>query len=81
LQSKLAALRASLGDGVAELPLEIADAADEAALAAMCTKTRAVVSTVGSYAFYGGPLVRVCAATGADYCDLTGEIPWLPPRA
>ncbi len=74
---KLEALRSSLGDVAAALPLEIADAADEAALAAMCGKTRAVVSTVGPYALYGEPLVRVCAATGADYCDLTGEIPWI----
>jgi len=76
-QSKLGALRASLGDGVAQLPLEIADAADEAALAAMCAKTRAVVSTVGPYTLYGEPLVRACAATGTDYCDLSGEIPWI----
>lgn len=76
-QEKLVALRSSLGEGAATLPLEIADAADEAALMAMCAKTRAVVSTVGPYAFYGEPLVRVCASTGADYCDLTGEIPWI----
>jgi short subunit dehydrogenase-like uncharacterized protein len=76
-QWKLGALRASLGDGVTRLPLEIADAADEAALAAMCAKTRAVVSTVGPYALYGEPLVRACAATGTDYCDLTGETPWI----
>ena len=76
-RSKLEALRSSLGDGAASLPIEIADAADEAALAAICNKTRAVVSTVGPYAFYGEPLVKVCATTGTDYCDLTGEIPWI----
>ena len=76
-QSKLEALRTSLGDEAAALPVEIADASDEAALAAMCSKTRAVVSTVGPYAFYGEPLVRVCATTGTDYSDLTGEVPWI----
>ena len=76
-QSKLEALRSSLGEAAAALPIEIADAADEAALAAICYKTRAVVSTVGPYAFYGEPLVKVCAATGTDYCDLTGEVPWI----
>jgi short subunit dehydrogenase-like uncharacterized protein len=76
-RGKLEALRSSLGERAAALPLEIADAADEAALAAMCSKTRAVVSTVGPYAFHGEPLVRVCASTGTDYCDLTGEIPWI----
>jgi len=76
-RGKLEALRSSLGAGAVALPLEIADAADEAALAAMCGKARAVVSTVGPYAFHGEPLVRVCASTGTDYCDLTGEIPWI----
>ena len=76
-RSKLEALRSSLGEAAAAFPIEIADAADEAALAAICNKTRAVVSTVGPYAFYGEPLVKVCAATGTDYCDLTGEVPWI----
>ena len=76
-QSKLEALRSSLGDGAAALPIEIADAADEVALAAICNKTRAVVSTVGPYALYGEPLVKVCATTGTDYCDLTGEVSWI----
>ncbi len=74
---KLWALRELLGVGEALLPAEIADAGDEAALAAMCAKTRAVVSTVGPYALYGEPLVKVCAETGADYCDLTGEPDWI----
>jgi short subunit dehydrogenase-like uncharacterized protein len=36
-----------------------------------------VVSTVGPYALYGEPLVRVCAESGTDYCDLTGEVQWM----
>jgi short subunit dehydrogenase-like uncharacterized protein len=32
---------------------------------------------VGPYALYGEPLVKVCAATGTDYCDLTGEVQWV----
>jgi len=35
------------------------------------------VSTVGPYALHGEPLVRACAETGTDYCDLTGEIQWI----
>ncbi len=76
-RNKLEALRSSLGERAAALPLEIADAADGAALSALCEKTRAIVSTVGPYALYGEPLVRACATRGADYCDLTGEIPWI----
>jgi short subunit dehydrogenase-like uncharacterized protein len=36
-----------------------------------------VVSTVGPYALYGEPLVKVCAETGTDYCDLAGEVQWI----
>jgi short subunit dehydrogenase-like uncharacterized protein len=36
-----------------------------------------VVSTVGPYALYGEPLVKICVALGTDYCDLTGEVQWI----
>ncbi len=76
-QSKLEELRRSLGPKAAKLPILVADAADEAALREMCTQARVVVSTVGPYALYGEPLVKVCAETGTDYCDLTGEPQWI----
>ena len=57
------------------MPIIVADAADK--LRALCAQTRVVVSTVGPYALYGEPLVRVCAETGTDYCDLTGETQWI----
>lgn len=58
------------------IPHIIADATDEAALRDMATKTKVILSTVGPYALYGEPLVKVCAETGTDYCDLTGEVQW-----
>lgn len=76
-QSKLATLRSSLGSAAQSLPIVLADAADEAALMAMCQQTKVVVSTVGPYALYGSPLVKVCAHSGTDYCDLTGEPQWI----
>lgn len=76
-QAKLEELRASLGDAAAALPILLADAADEAALAQLCAQAKVVVSTVGPYALYGSPLVKVCAETGTDYCDLTGEVQWI----
>jgi len=74
---KLETVRKSLGRGGGKLELIQADAADEPALRAMCQSARVVVSTVGPYALYGEPLVRVCAETGTDYCDLTGEVQWM----
>jgi short subunit dehydrogenase-like uncharacterized protein len=76
-EPKLAALRNSLGLAAGKLPLLVADAADEPALRRMCRDTRVVISTVGPYALYGEPLVKACAETGTDYCDLTGEAPWI----
>jgi short subunit dehydrogenase-like uncharacterized protein len=55
----------------------VADAADESALRALVGRSRVIVSTVGPYALYGEPLVKVCAETGTDYCDLTGEVQWI----
>ena len=79
-QSKLEQLRAGLkpASGAAgELPLLLADAGNDEQLWALCGQTRAIVSTVGPYALYGEPLVRACAETGTDYCDLTGEPQWI----
>jgi short subunit dehydrogenase-like uncharacterized protein len=75
--TKLEGVRASLGDAARGLTLLTADAADSAALSAMCEQTRVVISTVGPYALYGAALVEVCARLGTDYCDLTGEAPWI----
>lgn len=76
-EEKLNTLRTELGKKAAKLPLLVADAADEAALRKLCAQTQVVVSTVGPYALYGEPLVKVCAETGTDYCDLTGEVQWI----
>lgn len=74
---KLDRLRSELGPGAEALPTIVADAGDETALRAMCEQTDALASTVGPYMLYGSSLVAACAATGTDYCDLTGEIPWI----
>lgn len=76
-QDKLEKLRASLGAEAEQLALLIADAADESSLQSLCEQTRVIISTVGPYALYGEPLVKVCVATGTDYCDLTGEVQWV----
>ena len=74
-QTKLTALVSELEAN--SLPQIIADISDEASLRELCTQTQVVISTVGPYALYGEPLVKVCAETGTDYCDLTGEPQWI----
>ena len=80
-KQKLEALVAELGNQANqrtdELPYIMADATDEESLRELCAQTRVVISTVGPYALYGEPLVKVCAQTGTDYCDLTGEPQWV----
>lgn len=75
--ARLEALRKALGPRAASLPVLVADAGDEVALGRMCDQSSVVVSTVGPYALYGEPLVKVCAESGTDYCDLTGETQWI----
>ncbi|TVP52993.1 MAG: saccharopine dehydrogenase [Halomonadaceae bacterium] len=76
-EKKLQDLRRSLGNAGVDIPMIKADAADEEALKQLCAQTRAVISTVGPYALFGEPLVRECARSGTDYCDLTGEVQWV----
>jgi short subunit dehydrogenase-like uncharacterized protein len=79
-REKLTALVQELSDegfDTSTLKTLIADSADEKSLRAMCEQTAVLVSTVGPYALYGEALVRVCAELGTDYCDLTGETPWV----
>ncbi|MCU0975371.1 MAG: saccharopine dehydrogenase NADP-binding domain-containing protein [Steroidobacteraceae bacterium] len=76
-QVRLEELRSELGPKAAKLPILVADAADERSLHEMVARARVIVSTVGPYALYGEPLVKACAETGTDYCDLTGEVQWI----
>jgi short subunit dehydrogenase-like uncharacterized protein len=75
-RAKLEAVAARLAAASPEAPapdLLVADAADPVALAKVAESTRVVITTVGPYALYGGPLVAACATAGTDYVDLTGE--------
>jgi short subunit dehydrogenase-like uncharacterized protein len=75
-RSKLEAVAARLAAAAPQAPVpEIveADAGDAGAMRKVAESTRVVVTTVGPYVLYGGPLVAACAAAGTDYCDLTGE--------
>jgi short subunit dehydrogenase-like uncharacterized protein len=88
-RGKLEAVAARLAAASPEAPVPAlveADAADVAALAEVAESTRVVITTVGPYALYGGPIVAACAAAGTDYVDLTGEPEfvdrtWLDQRA
>ncbi len=73
---KLKSVRDAIG-AAADTPLIVADAGDPASLKAMIDRTKSVVTTVGPYLLYGNELLAACAASGTDYFDLCGEVPWM----
>lgn len=76
-ESKLRELKVSLGSKAEDIPTFLADSTDDKSLRQLCEKTSVIISTVGPYALYGEALVKCCAQTGTDYCDLTGEAHWI----
>ena len=79
-RTKLEHVRADLAAQVpecADLPLLVGDAMSAKDMDAIAAQARTVCTTVGPYARYGSELVAACARNGTDYCDLTGEVPWI----
>jgi saccharopine dehydrogenase (NAD+, L-glutamate forming) len=74
--TRLEATRRRIGEVAgeyADIELLPADVTDAASLAAVASRARVVITTVGPYIEYGEPLVQACAEAGTDYVDLTGE--------
>lgn len=71
---KLERVAADVG---ADVPRLVADADDRVSLDELVASTHVVATTVGPYAIHGSPLVAAAVAAGTDYCDLTGETPWM----
>jgi len=62
---------------ISKIPLLEADADDVDSVEALAAKTRVVATTVGPYGLYGKNLLAACVHQGTDYCDLTGETPFI----
>jgi short subunit dehydrogenase-like uncharacterized protein len=73
-RDRLEAVRADLGPDAAGWAIIVADASDEASVAALAASARVVATTVGPFTKYGMPLLEACAEAGTHYADLTGEI-------
>ena len=73
--AKLEALRAEF---VSAAPgVLVAEAHDTAALDALASQARVVLSSAGPFARYGGELVAACVRHGSHYVDISGETPWI----
>lgn len=77
--AKLRALAADLQRRFPERSLGriLADSGDRESLDALVAQTRVVATTVGPYLRYGANLVDAVVDAGKDYCDLTGEVPFM----
>ena len=71
---RLERVRAGLGPAASDWLLVLADSGDPASLRTLAARSRVVASTVGPYLRHGILLAEACAAAGADYVDLTGEV-------
>lgn len=76
-QTRLEAVRNSLGGRAKNWPLVVADVDQPSSLDAMASRSRLVLNAVGPYTRYGLPVVAACAGAGTDYIDLTGEVPFV----
>ena len=76
-EAKLSDVKAFIGDTKFKVEHVVADSNNMDSLRAMVRQTKAIISTVGPYAYYGSSLVQACAEAGTHYVDLTGEVPWM----
>ena len=60
-----------------ERDLVVAPSQDQAAVDAIVSRSRIVLSTAGPFALYGTPIVDACVRFGTHYVDITGETPWM----
>lgn len=79
-RQKLDGVRRDLADAcgaAGDVPVVLANAFDRQSLEAMAARTSAICTTVGPYSTYGEGLVEACVDQETDYCDLSGELPWI----
>ena len=77
---KLERVRAELSvrhPDAASLTLLEADSMQRASLDKLAQSAEVICSTVGPYVRYGAELVAACVQHQTDYCDLTGESPFI----
>ena len=74
---RLSAVRQRLGSAAQRWPLIGVELSDQSALEQLASRSRVLISAVGPYSRFGLPLVAACAATGTDYVDLAGEVPFV----
>jgi len=74
-QAKLEEVLSEIGEP--DLPIILADSADQASLDAMVGRAKVIIAAAGPFADFGSGVVAACAKHGTDYVDITGEKLWV----
>jgi short subunit dehydrogenase-like uncharacterized protein len=75
-QPKLEAVKKQIGDAVKAIDVLVADSQDQAAIDAIVSRTRVLLTTAGPFALYGTKIVDACVRFQTHYVDITGETVW-----
>jgi short subunit dehydrogenase-like uncharacterized protein len=75
-REKLEAVRAEVR-GAENVDVLVADSRDQAAVDAIVSRARVMLTTAGPYALYGDAIVDACARLKTHYVDITGETTWV----
>jgi short subunit dehydrogenase-like uncharacterized protein len=76
-RQKLEAVRDEVGGAAKNVDILVAESHDDAAIHAIASRTRVLLTTAGPFALYGTGIVEACVKFGTHYVDITGETPWV----
>ena len=76
-REKLEAMRAQIGAPASTAAVLVAESGDQAAVDAIVSRTRVMLSTAGPFALYGSPVVDACVRFKTHYVDISGETGWV----
>ncbi|KAI8324778.1 saccharopine dehydrogenase, partial [Martensiomyces pterosporus] len=77
VRSRLAAKHPNAANSIGDMDILVGNSTDASKLRQIAALTKVVASTVGPYNLHGSQLVRACVEEKTDYCDITGEVPWV----
>ena len=66
-----------INEGTVDIDTFVVDSFDSNSLDILTSSCKVILSTVGPYLKYGLPLIKSCVKNKTNYCDITGEVPFI----
>ena len=66
-----------INKGKVDIGTFVVDSFDSNSLDILTSSCKVILSTVGPYLNYGLPLIKSCVKNKTNYCDITGEVPFI----